>query len=321
VCIAFILNASFVFASDSAEEKIDNEKIYFVPVLMYEHAAVAERKYHAPGAIAVIAKGNRELPFENDSESFFFGAIYKQYIFSDIEVPNYSNNYHDIEMMIEKRYGRHYLVALFESYAQRPIAGGLQSFATGAGYAYDFISRSNFSFIFGFGIGVSDFGIDMPNGRPLPVLLIPVTRISGNFSWLKFTFEFINKPMLNFTILPKKKVRFTGYFRMDRYNDAEDIIFDCALWYRFFSEKHIFGDFAGIAVGMKNEGKNFSLPDEDRYYLFRNYSVYGKLDFSFLQLSCGYIFKASETFEYGNDKTKIDTGKGAWGSVVAAYKF
>ena len=315
---AFILNA---FASDIVEESIEQEKTKITPVLFYEHALMDDGGYRAPGAAVIIAGGDRDLPFRHESSGFFLGALYKQYTFSDMKVPDYSDTYHDIEMLLKQRYERHYFILFFESYAQRPVVSGLQSLSAAIGYGFDLVQKNNYSISLGCMIGVSDYGIDLPDGRPIPVLPFPVARFTANYSWLKITYEFVMKSFVNFEIAPQKQIRMTGYLRMDRYTGIRDLLFDCALWYRFFPVNYKFGDFAGIAVGMKNDGRKFALPTKDKSFTFSQYSSFVKLDLSVLQLTCGYIFSGSETYIDGNEKIKMKTGEGWWASVQAAYRF
>lgn len=325
LCFVFMMFGffSFAFASTSIddEKKNDEDKINVIPILTYEYGHMDNRQYHAPGAIAVISKGNRELPVADGSNSFFFGAIYKQYLFSNARAAGYPDNYHDIEMMIEQRNDRHYFCALFESYAEKPIKGGLQSFATGPGYGYAFIQNEHFLFIFGGGLGISDFGIDLPSGKTWPVIPIPVVRILANFQWVDFFFEFINRPIFKVTIAPKEKIRMTAFVNVSHYTDINYVFFDCALWYRFFSEQHRLGDFAGVALGVKNEGKRFSLPEKETWYMFHHYSVFAKLDLSFLQLACGYIFSGDEKYRNNSNAIKLKTGNGIWVSIAGGYMF
>ncbi|MDR1932147.1 MAG: hypothetical protein LBQ57_04890, partial [Spirochaetales bacterium] len=79
--------------------------------------------------------------------------------------------------------------------------------------------------------------------------------------------------------------------------DARDLLFDCALWYRFFDKDSEHGDFAGLGLGIKNSGLCFDFGEKDKSYELQYYSLYGTLDLSLLQISGGYCFRGREIFD------------------------
>ena len=113
-------------------------------------------------------------------------------------------------------------------------------------------------------------------------------RFKHRSEWFASSFEFLTNPNLEFVVAPEKRIRLTADLRMDQFRDIRDLIFDCALHHRLFPKDHSMGDFAGIAVGVKNDAYGFDL--EDGKLDVHSYAAYGILDLSILQISGGYAF-------------------------------
>jgi hypothetical protein len=82
----------------------------------------------------------------------------------------------------------------------------------------------------------------------IPYEKFPIQRrYPGACSWV---LHFLTNPVLDIVIAPENRIRVDGSFQMVYYRDIHDLLFDCTLWYRFFTEEHQMGDFAGLGVGM-----------------------------------------------------------------------
>jgi hypothetical protein len=102
------------------------------------------------------------------------------------------------------------------------------------------------------------------------------------------------------------------------YRDIQDLLFDCTLWYRFFTKEYNMGDFAGLGLGIKNLSEDFMLSEKGNTYEMAYYSVYGIIDLSFLQVSGGYIFNSRERY---NNNPAQSLGNGYFISVQLAWQF
>ena len=158
--------------------------------------------------------------------------------------------------------------------------------------------------------------MELPDGKAWPLLPVPLVRLNYMSEWFAASFEFLTSPNLTLTLAPEMKVRLTGDVRMDQFRDIRDIIFDCALHYRFFGKDHPMGDFAGISAGIKNDTYGFNLEDGtlDVHY----YAVYGMLDLSLLKISGGYALAGREMYE---EEYKKDIGDGFFVSLQVLYQF
>jgi hypothetical protein len=112
----------------------------------------------------------------------------------------------------------------------------------------------------------------------------------------------------------------TGFARLDIYkiNDIHDLLFDCILWNSFIDKDFAYVDFAGVGMGIKNGGLDFTLSEKGKFYNTHYYSIFGIIDASLLKISGGYIFYSREFYETNNFKS---TGKGWFISTQLLYQF
>jgi hypothetical protein len=185
-----------------------------------------------------------------------------------------------------------------------------------AGYGYEFVRSERFFSTLGLCIAANDFG-DI-NGKMLPVLPLPIVQFGMDYSWINAYLEFIAEPSLYVTIGPKSRVRLTTAFNMFEYRSIDDLNFECALWYRFFDAHHRFGDFAGFALGVKNDNRVFNLKERGDRYKIGYYAAFAKLDISFLQITGGYAFNGRENV---NSNRRENAGNGFFVSTQLAYRF
>lgn len=231
----------------------------FVLPAGYDHIHFDNQTVYNPVFGTGLVLGELDLPFNEIDRRFMIFAQYKPIIFAEKQGAGMPDYVHHIEGLFDGRINRHQLLAFFKTISDKPVVGGLNTFQTGAGWAYEVIRQSNMSLILGGILIVNDFGIDLPSGDPLPILPIPIVRFGFRSQWFNTSFDFFGMPTLNFTIAPKEKIRFTANAGMEFYRSIQDLLCTFTLWYRLFDENHSLGDFAGIGIGFKNNYYSVSL--------------------------------------------------------------
>jgi hypothetical protein len=280
------------------------QDLFFMPLAAYEFVNTAERQIHTPALGFGIMKGKQDAPFTEVDNLFSIIAMYQSFIFKE-ESYSALKNYHCIDFLFDGRMNRHQFLAIFNADSDKPVAGGLHTFSTAIGWGYELVRHTGISFILGAAIAINDFGIDLPNGDPLPVLPLPLVRLKFKTEWLAGSFDFLSDPTLQFTIAPNQRIRLT----VEAMSNFQSVLGESILWYRFFPREHPLGDFAGIGIGIKNGGYGFNLSEaRDKTFEYQYTSVFGVLDVSFLKVSAGYIFDSREIYDHG-DITK-NAGKG-----------
>ena len=302
-CIAVVLPAQ------------EQEPFVFLIPVGYDFFRLDGQTLHNPAAGVGFMYGEQDLPFDEVDRRFFGMALYRPLIFTETLYPEVPKYIHQIEAIFDARIKRHQLLLIFQSSSDKPVTGGLNTFQAGAGWGYEVIRRPQVSLILGAALGVSDFGIALPSGDPLPVMPLPLVRFGLNTQWFASSFDFLTGPNLDFTIAPKERIRLTGDMRMDKYRSINDLIYEFTLWYRFFDAGHNMGDFAGIGVGFKNDLVDFDLsrdiPSVETFEL-RQTSIFAELDLSLIRLQGGWIFNS----EYLIDEKKTSSpGNGFYFSI------
>jgi hypothetical protein len=255
--------------------------------------------------------------FSKERNSLLVAGVFKQYFIKESE-SDYSDLYHSINIMVDRKIKSHLFLGLFVGESDKPFYGGLRTFTAGPAYGYEFIRTENISLTLGIGLGVGDFGIELPNGSPLPVMPIPIVRFNVDTSLMDFSFEFLTKPVLNVTLFSEYRLRLINSFRVNQFRDIRDLLFDTRIMYRFFSKESKMGDFAGIGLGIKNGAFGFPLAEKGKSYEVVYHCVYGMIDLSFLQIQSGYSFNGTETYDL---KRKKDIGDGFYINVILAWQF
>ena len=212
---------------------------------------------------------------------------------------------------------KHRFLYLFKSEAEEPVIGGFQSFQTAGVYGYRLVHSQRASLVLGGGLAVSDFGIELEDGRTWPLIPVPLIRFTYESALLNADFDFITGPNLCLTLMPEQRFRISGDFRMDQFRDIQDLVFELTLKYRFFDHDHPMGDFAGIEVGVKNEAFSFDISNREEPFELNYYSLFGTLDATLLKLSGGYIFKSRE--RYAEDETN-GLGEGFFLSIQGMHQ-
>jgi hypothetical protein len=218
--------------------------------------------------------------------------------------------------MAERKIKRHQMLGIFRSPSDEPVYGGLRTFQAALGYGYELVRNNALSLTLGAAVGVSEF--DIGGGITVPAFPFPLVRLGFTSSWLNVSFDFLTNPVLAIVIAPESRIRMNGSFQMVYYRDIRDLLFDCTLWYRFFTKEHQMGDFAGVGVGIKNSGEDFLLSEKGKTYELGYYAVYGIIDLSFFQISGGSVFNSRE--RYGNNAAQ-PLGNGYFLSAQLAWQF
>lgn len=289
----------------AGEEKQDHYNI--IPIAAYNYIESGDVSVHSPGAAVAV----------QNQKNLFVGA----YTCTALpEKPYYTDTtlFHSIDFLGDIQDERNQYLLIFKSDSDKPVSGGIHTFALGAAYGYKFVKGSKFSLTAGAGVAVGDFGIDLPNGNPLPVIPVPLLRITSTHEWLTTSFDFLTGPNLSMTIAPKQRVRLSCDVRMDRFRDIGDVLFENILWYRFFNDNHELGDFAGIGLGLKRDELAFDLSATEENFALQYYSAFIKLDLSLLTVSGGPTFGSVE--RYG-DTQKRELANGWFGDIQCLYQF
>ena len=308
---------SMDLAPGSIDEEENNWSI--APMLNYEYISLESQQYMIAGTGLFFFYGNQNPPVSEERNSLMFSAFYRPHFL--MQEREYLSPHHGIEISAEYKIKKHQFLGLLNGLSSDPLyGGGMHTFQAGVGYAYELIRNERFNFVLGGGIGVGDYGEF--NGITLNLIPAPIIRFSMEYPLFSLFFQMLDKPGLSLIIAPESQFRFTGDFRMLSLNFADiqnNLNFECAMWYRFFDDSHKFGDFAGVALGIKNNVLGFTkVHENERFYFVNSYALFGKLDLSFLQLSGGYNFYGYELYDF---ETKHDAGKGFFVSVQLAYQF
>ncbi len=303
--------AEEVKAAESIEAEEEAEGVkkarHVYPLIKYDYASMGTQGLHSPGSGVLYM-----------SDQTMLMGFYTRHSFTDSLSCDCPDVYHSIDMLYDGGRGSHRFLYLFKSEADKPVAGGFDSFQTAAVYGYRIVNTSRNSLVLGGGLAVSDFGIELEDGRPWPMIPVPLIRFTHESKLMSASFDFITGPNLSVTFLPENRFRLKGDFRMDQFRDIQDLIFEVAFMYRFFGKDHPMGDFAGLAVGVKNDGYSFAVDGRDDPAEVNYYSVFGTLDFTLLKISGGYVVQGRE--RYSDDST-TGLGDGFSLSIEGMYQF
>jgi hypothetical protein len=304
-----------------AQEEPERRAFSIIPMASYDYVHLDEQAIHSPSLGIAVTAGDYGNDFTDIHRSFFGVAKYQPVFFKQNAG---KGTFHQIDLMLDGRIERHQLLAMFQSDSDKPAVGGLHTFQAGAGWGYEVIHNSSVSLILGAALAAGDFGIELPNGEPLPVTLLPIVRFNFTSKWFDGAFEFLTGPELSFTIAPEKRIRFSGEIEIDGFESINDVTGEGILWYRFFPESSgvapsSLGDFLGIGLGIRNDSFGFDLTGSNKDTFESQYtSIFATVDATALQISAGYIFDSRELY---NDTMIRNTGQVFFISVQAMYRF
>ena len=298
----------------------DDEGIRLIPMINYDFISLENQQINSPGGGLILFNGDQEPPLSEKYNNLFIGLFYKSFILKEI-MPEYSELYHDVDFIIERKFGSHLIQGVFSTFSDKPVYGGFQTTYTNIGYGYELIRKEKLNLTLGLALCAGDFGINLPNGNILPLLPMPIIRFNSNSPVINITFDF---PEFKLVLLPESKVRMTGSLHLDiyKFHDIHDLKFNSILWYRFFDKSFAAGDFLGIGFGIQNAGQNdgtdFALGEKPKKYDMNYYSAFGILDTGFFKISSGYIFYSREVY---NADYSISASKGFFIKVEMLYQF
>ncbi len=319
--ISLIFTLAVPLIAQNGQEKEKDDGVHVIPILSYNLLSLDKRTVHIPGAGVAVMAGEMEPATLEETNNLQAAGLYRYHILKEPPLFNYPDIYHNIEFILQRKVERHQYYTLFRSYSDRPIAGGLHTFAFISGYGYEFIHNQGHSLALGVSLGITDWGIELPDGGAWPVLPLPFVHYEFNSHWFDFYFDFTTSPMVDFVIAPEQRLRFNGSFMLTNLDvkSLRDLKYDASLEYRFFSDDHPIGDFAGVRTGFMGEDYGYDLSgNDDKSLQVSWYAVYGTVDLSFLEITGGYAFAAQE--RYGDEHTH-DLGNGFYFNVQLAYLF
>ncbi len=293
----FLLLLSTVYGE--TESGSPAKKLNYIPMAMYEGLILGEQEIRSPG-----------FGFACAGKNFTAAAFYAAYHFDDSLLLDYPETYHSVDFLFDGKTERGNWLLLFSSSSDEPACGGLRTFQAAGVYGRSLIEGQRGSLVLGGGLAVSDFGIENAEGEPWPLIPVPFLRASFRTSLLSSSFDFITGPNLTIVLLPERKMRLVGDFRMDEFRDARDLIFETFLRYQL--------GFAGISVGFKNDALSFDLGEEEERLEVHYHAIFACVDLAVLKLSVGYAFDARE--RYREEYTR-DSGEGLFLSLQGLYQF
>jgi len=318
--ISLILVLTIPLIAQDGQENGDG--IDIIPILSYNFLSLDKYTIHVPGGGAAVMVGEMEPAAVEETDNLLIVGLYGYHILENPPLLNYLDSYHSIEFILQRKIERHQYYALFQSYSDMPVAGGLQTFAFVSGYGYElFIHNNRHSLVLGASLGITDWGIELPDGSSWPVLPLPFVHYEFTSRLFDFAFDFTTSPIIDVVIAPEQKLHFNGSFMLTNLDpqSPRDLKFDTSLEYRFFSDDSSLGDFAGVRTGVLGEEYGYDLAGtENKSLQVSWYAVYGTLDLSFLEITGGYAFEGQE--RYGNEYTN-ELGDGFYLKVQLAYLF
>ncbi|MDR1279091.1 MAG: hypothetical protein LBK02_10090 [Treponema sp.] len=192
------------------EETEQDRGLFFIPLASYDYVNLEDQRLHVPGLGFAVMKGEQDVPFTEVHQQFLLMTKYQPFFFGKAPytlltgaLPELPKVYHDIDFLFDGRWERQQILLIATASSDKPAAGGLQTIQAGLSWGYEILRYANLSFILGAVIGIGDFGIDLPNGDPLPVFPFPLVRLKFKTEWIAGFFYSGTNP--NFTIAPKKE--------------------------------------------------------------------------------------------------------------------
>lgn len=273
----------------------------------YDHLSLDDLAIRSPSLGLAIIQPDRNVV-----------GLYTRHQVTGAEAPEYSDTYHSLDLMLEAQRERHHYLGIFNSTSDQPVRGGLSTYMAGAFYGYEFIESDRFSLIAGGGLAIGDFGITTRSGDVWPIIPLPILRLHYRSPLLSATTDIIGSPAFSAVLGPNHHWRLITEARVSELNSARDVIFDLSANYRFFLEDHPYGDFAGIALGVKNDGYAFQLSEDKGTYEVDYLAGYARVDLSFLTLTGGYVVSGREHL---NDAEPVTRDDGYFVSLQGMYQF
>lgn len=289
---------------------IENEQGFqIVPMLQHE-SLILESQGITSNGMGLIMMG----------EDLIFVGSYTHHTLKESPSFNYPDEYHSFDMMVEKEDGENQLLMVFKSDSDEPALDRLNTYQAAMLYGFGLVKRDHLEIILGGGLAVGDFGIEASNGDPWPVIPVPFFRFKVNSHWIDCSFDFITGPSLDLVFFPQSKLQVAGEMRMDQFRDDRDVLAEAAIRYRFFNQDQTEDDFAGVALGIKNDNYGaFGLHRSYEESLEIHYkTIFAELDLSLIKITGGHAFHGRELY---GEEIKHELGSGNYLSVQMMYQF
>ncbi len=230
-------------------------------------------------------------------------------------------NYGNLDFLIQKTTEKHQFFSLLKSYSDLPLAGGMETFTFVGGYGYELYASGNHSFRLGASLAVSDWGLETPAGKNIPVLPLPFIHYDFTSALADISLDFTTSPMMDIVLAPRSRFHLNGSFLLVDPGDlsGRGMKYDISGEYRFFRDTHPLGDFAGLRFGILAEDYEAVLDGTaGETYSLGWKALYGTLDLSLLELTGGYLMEGRE---YASDGAVEDLGRGFFWNLQLAYAF
>ncbi len=318
IILIFAIGIPLTAQNRQREEK---KNVDIIPIAGYNLLSLDKQTINSPGAGLAIMSG--EMNPQSAEETDYFQAIllYNYHILEDKPLFSYPDSYHSIEFLLQKKFQRHQYFSLFKSYSDKPVAGGLHTFAFLSGYGYELIQTEKNSLSLGASLCVTELGLELPDGSSWPVIPLPFIHYEYSSRIADFSFDFTTSPMAELVIAPEERFRFNNSIMITDLDVKyiRDLKFDTSLEYRFFPVSHPMGDFAGLKIGFLGEDYSYDISGRSEKELQISwYAFYSTLDLSLLKVTGGYAFAGEEC--YSGDYTR-DIGSGLYMKIQLAYQF
>jgi hypothetical protein len=221
-CTTLIMMLLCIILNSETIEKKENS-LNYIPIAGWEYQNFNSQKINSTTLGMIVQRNDLQII-----------SLYKIHNFSKNLEFDYPTQYHSMEFLIQKDFRKHQFLTVFKSDSDKPVSGGLHTFQMALLWGYRLIEKKQIELILGSGIGISDFGIEMSSGEPLPTIPLPFIRAKYHANMLSATCDFITGPNFNFVIAPESQIRLNANLRIDNLRDERDLIFDIAMKYRFF---------------------------------------------------------------------------------------
>lgn len=278
---------------------------HYIPLLQYDYVSLGHQAVQSPGLGMAILNPDLMLV-----------GMYTRHEVSEPPASDSTSRYHSVDLSLQARKARHNYLAFFSSASDQPVRGGLNTYTAGALYGYDVLASDPWTLTLGGGLAVGDFGIETAAGDPWPVIPVPLLRLDYQSESVEASADFIASPGISFVVGPNNPWRLAGEMRVSDFEDVRDIAFDLSLAYRLFPGDHPMGDFAGVSLGIKNDGYAFDLSDDEGTYRTDYYAGYLSLDATFLTFTGGYAVAGREIHSEAGEQS---LGDGFFVSLQGMY--
>jgi len=254
----------------------------FMPTFSYELISFNDVRFQNIHSGMTVTRFN--LP-ERD-RLFSASLFYRPTIISNTP-PNYPELYHNAGVSLVFRANQHSINMAFIARTDKPLYGGLDTFAGFLGYSNRIVNREHFSLALGLNLVVMNFGAEL-FGIPWLLWPLPTINASWEYEWLDINLSAV-PPLARLTVAPRKPVSLIASFRIQEYG--------IAIWYRHFMNGYPSRELFGIGAGIKNTTRNVSAADDGKRYGINYNVLYGSIRlFRLFDISGGWTFNGREGY-------------------------